>query len=153
MHSLSILLPNNRLFNPESRSFSMRQAASNLIPSLKHVQCVLGFHCIRTNRINGSVNQCNEIISAFSNGLHTWTWWGAYYHVHLLPNKRVNSIGRDTCTMWVFLLLIVTEHPFSTHQMLKSSNLRFVLAPSSIRRLLWSQMHGTGAMCWAHMQP
>ena len=72
MHSLSILLPNNRLLNPESRSFSVRQAASNLLSSLKHVQRVLVFHCIRTNRINGSVNQCSEIISAFSNGLHTF---------------------------------------------------------------------------------
>ena len=72
MHSLSILLPNNRLLNPESRSFSVRQAASNLLSSLKHVQRVLVFHCIRTNRINGSVNQCSEIISAYSNGRHTW---------------------------------------------------------------------------------
>ena len=69
MHSLSILLPNNRLLNPESRSFSMRQAVSNLLSLLKHVQHVLVFHCIRTNGINGSVNQ---IISAFSNGLHTF---------------------------------------------------------------------------------
>ena len=61
MHSLSILLPNNRLFNLESRSFSVQQAASNLHPSLKHVQRVLVFHCICTNRINGSVNQYSEI--------------------------------------------------------------------------------------------
>ena len=68
MHSLSILLPNNRLLNSESQSFSVRQAASNLLSSLKHVQRVLVFHCIRTNRINGSVNQCSEIISVLSFG-------------------------------------------------------------------------------------
>ena len=66
------MLPNNSLLNPESGSFSVRQAASNLLSSLKHVQHVLVFHCIRTNRINGSVNRCSEIISAFSNGLHTF---------------------------------------------------------------------------------
>ena len=71
MHSLSILLPNNRLLNPERRSFSVQQAGSNLFSSLKHVQRVLAFHCIRTNRINGSLNQYSEIINAFSNGLHT----------------------------------------------------------------------------------
>ena len=71
MHSLSILLPNNRLLNPESQSFSVRQAVSNLLSSsLKHVHLV--FHCIRPNRINGAVNQYIEIISAFSNGLHTF---------------------------------------------------------------------------------
>ena len=72
MYLLSILLPNSRLLNLGSWSFSMRRLANNLLPLLKLVQCVLVFHCICTNRINGSVNQCSEIISAFSNGLHTF---------------------------------------------------------------------------------
>ena len=51
----------------------MRQAGSNLLsPLIKHMQHVLGFHCIRTNRINSLINQCSEIVSAFSNGLHTF---------------------------------------------------------------------------------
>ena len=50
----------------------MRQLASNLLSSLKHVERVLVFHCICTNGINGSVNQYSEIISAVFNGFHTF---------------------------------------------------------------------------------
>ena len=122
MHSLSILLPNNRLLNPESRSFSVRQAASNLLSSLKHVQRVLVFHCIRTNRINGSVNQCSEIISAFSNGLHTF-------------GRDPDVMSCSICILLKYFMLPATG-PFGIHPCIHRVVL-YIVFPASVLCVAW----------------